>query len=128
MRGETIRAMERIRTLSSTEWETIRVRALAARVGGYAWEQAWMAAKTGHAAGIAAQQRATAYGASTLAAAAVAGAVAAIQAANLLSAEDYRTLTDPVGAALGGPGPVRATSLLVQRFARFCPVAAALYG
>ena len=129
MRRETMRAIERIGTLTAADWETIRFRALQKKVGGLAWDEAWMAASAGHRAGIEAQRRATERGASTLAAAAVAGAVAAIQAANLLSAEYYRTLIAPVGDALGA---LRQESAGWQRFvwrsSRLCPIAAALYG
>ena len=128
MRGEAIRAIQRIQTLTSADWETIRVRALDRNVGGYAWDRAWEAAKPGQAAGIAAQQRAVECGASPMAAAAVAGAVAAIQAVNLLSGDDYRTLTDPVAIMLRPPAPARAKSPRLGRFRRLCPVAAALYG
>ena len=129
MRRETIRAIERIGTLTAADWEAIRLRAMQKKVGAFAWDEAWTAASIGHHAGIEAQRRAAAHGASTMAAAAVAGAVAAIQAANLLSAEHYRTLTSPVGSALG---ELRHESAGWQRFlwrsSRFCPVAAALYG
>ena len=129
MRSETIRAIERIGTLTTSEWEIVRRGALKAKVGGYAWDEAWMAANAGHTAGIQAQSRASECGASTLAAAAVAGVVAAIQAANLLTAEQYRTLTEPVGGALGPLRPEAPAGW--QRFwrsSRLCPIAAALYG
>lgn len=129
MRGQTIRAIEGIGTLTATEWETIRIRALNAKVGGYGWDEAWLAARIGHNAGFEAQRRATEHGASIVAAAAVAGAVAAIQAANLLSTDQYRMLTDPVGDALGRLRPEeRAGRQRLWRSSRLCPIAAALYG
>src|SRR5579871_3344535 len=80
MRRETTRAIERIETLDPVAWQAIERRAQQQTVGGAAWEEAWMAARIGQAAGIGAQRRALEHGASTMAAAAVAGAVAAIEA------------------------------------------------
>lgn len=128
MRLETIRAIERIGTLTTADWETIRLRALEKKVGAAAWDEAWEAASIGHVAGIEAQRRATEGGASIVAAAAVAGAVAAIQAANLLSGEHYRTLTSPVGNKLGSLRPEPRGWQRIWRSSRLCPVAAALYG
>jgi hypothetical protein len=128
MRSETSRAIERIGTLTSSEWEAIRVRALDRKVGAYAWDAAWIAAKTGQLAGITAQQHTLECGASNLAAAAVAGAVAAIEARNQVSAQQYRTLLDPVGERLGSAGPEPARWQRLWRSSRLCPVAAALYG
>jgi hypothetical protein len=115
MRRETLRAIQQIETLTAADWDAIHGRAKADNVGGSAWEEAWMAAKIGLAAGIAAQNRAAACGASTLAAAAVAGAVAAIEAGDLITREHYASLTDPVANALAVPPgrtstPVRAPS------------------
>ena len=111
MRPETLQAIQRIETLTAADWDAIRDRAQGRNVGGLAWEEAWMAARIGQAAGITAQNRASECGASTLAAAAVAGAVAAIEAGALLSPEHYASLTAPVGNALGRTsGPTRAPS------------------
>ena len=128
MRGEIIRAIQRIHSLTANEWETIRVQALAMSVGGYDWDEAWMAASAGHKAGIEAQRRAGECGASSLAAAAVAGAVAAIQAGTQLRAEDFRTLIDPVGDALGRLRQESSGWQGIWRSSRLCPIAAALYG
>ena len=63
MKEVTRRAIERIGELRPQDWAVLAARAQAYRVGGDAWETAWLAARAGHAAGIPAQSRAILAGA-----------------------------------------------------------------
>ena len=106
MRSSTRRMIESIERLSASDWESIRTRAAIYGVGGQHWEAAWLAAAAGHPAAITAQSRAVACGASTLAAAALAGAIAASEAEGLLTPEQEAILTAPIekieGMSTGG--------------------------
>ena len=100
MKEVSRRAIERISELQPQDWAALAARAQAYRVGGDVWEIAWLAARAGHAAGIAAQSRAILAGAPALAAAAIAGAVAACEAREAVDAAQFCTLSDPVGSAI----------------------------
>ena len=100
MRSST-RMMEGIERLSASDWETIREQSEMQGVGGEHWEAAWLAAAPGHPAAVAAQSRALACEAPVLAAAALAGAIAAIEVRGRLTAEHQAILTAPIGK-IGG--------------------------
>lgn len=100
MKEVTRRAIERIGELRPQDWAVLAARAQAYRVGGDAWETAWLAARAGHAAGIPAQSRAILAGAAPLPAAAIAGAVAACEAREALDAAQACALSDPLGCAI----------------------------
>lgn len=109
MKLTTLRAIETIDALTAEQWERLGERARELKVGAAAWETAWLAAAVGQAAGIAAQSRAMTAGADPLAAAAFAGAIAAFEAREWLSAEQFAALTDPVASIIErppGPKPV----------------------
>ena len=103
MNSEVRAALARIEQLSKDDWTAIHEQAVAGGIGDARWEDAWLAASTGHALALAAQQRAIQAGASQVAAAAVAGAIAAYEAVAALNAEQYEALTR-AGAELIGPG------------------------
>lgn len=94
--------------MDAKTWEVVEARAAALGIGGWRWEQAWIAASAGHAPAVTAYQRALAEGASRLAAAAVAGAVAAVEARDALTSDQYRTLVAPdAELAMSSTGPER---------------------
>src|SRR5436309_3237894 len=103
MRFRTHQMILRMEALSHTDWERIDRRASKEGVGGERWEDAWLAAAVGHPAAIAAQSRALACGASTLAAAALAGAIAACEAEGRLTPEQQTTLMAVVGRIADPP-------------------------
>ena len=78
------------------DWEAIRIRATLTGVGSWRWEEAWLKALAGHAAGTAAFRQALARGADELSAAAVAGMVAAHHARAVLTEEQFRVLVEPL--------------------------------
>jgi hypothetical protein len=104
MKEETLRAISEIETLTPEDWQHLREQAASKRVGSEWWESAWLAARAGHAAGTAAQVQALRAGASLLAAAAVAGAVAALEARDQLTNDRFTTLTEPAIRVLRPPG------------------------
>lgn len=114
MRSSTRRMIEGIERLSASEWESIREQAAIQGVGGEHWEAAWLAASAGHRAAVAAQSRAVACEAPPLAAAALAGAIAAIECRGRLTAEHEAILA----AAIGKIGWLLAEgSLLIEALA-----------
>lgn len=95
--------LERIATLSPAELAAIEDRARELGIGGSQWEEAWLAAHNDHGSAIPAFSRALSAGATPLAAAAVAGAVSALQMRGSISQHQYETLVRPVVEAIA-PG------------------------
>jgi hypothetical protein len=96
MKSTTRQLLERIEALGVADLQAVANRAAKLGVGGSLWEEAWLAARIGQAAGLVAQERALAKGASLLAAAALAGVVAACEADEELTSAQHRTLAAPL--------------------------------
>lgn len=114
MRSSTRRLIEGIERLSPSDWDRIRSQAAIQGVGGEHWEAAWLAAAVGHRAAIKAQSLALAYGATALAAAALAGAIAASEAEGRLTPDQQAILTGPIGKIGGLPA---GGTLLIEALA-----------
>jgi hypothetical protein len=112
LKAETLRAISEIDKLTRSDWQRLRERAASLKVGSERWESAWLAAHAGHAAATAAQAQALRAGASLLAAAAVAGAVAALEAADQLTGELFACLTEPAERVVRPPGTRSASRCL----------------
>ncbi len=125
MKAETMRALRRIRALTSDEWVAVAGHARSLGVGGWRWEQAWETAAAGRAAGALAFRLARDAGATSVAAAAVSGAVAAIEAGGALSEEDRGVLLSGLDTVLDEPAtsPARFEQVWVG-LRRFQPIAA----
>ena len=95
--------LKRIDTLTSAELVAIDERARELGVGGSQWEEAWLAARQGHTSAITAYSRSVSAGATPVAAAAIAGAVAAQHTDALITQDQYETLVQPVVEAIA-PG------------------------
>src|SRR5256885_7645592 len=95
--------LKRIDTLSPAELVAIDERARELGVGGSRWEEAWLAARQGHTSAITAYSRSVSAGATPVAAAAIAGAVAAQHTDALITQNQYETLVQPVADAIA-PG------------------------
>jgi hypothetical protein len=95
--------LKRIDTLSPAELVAIDERARELGVGGSQWEEAWLAARQGHTSAITAYSRSLSAGATPVAAAAIAGAVAAQHTDALITQDQYETLVQPVVEAIA-PG------------------------
>jgi hypothetical protein len=94
MERQSIEVIERMRDNQLIDWAALRAQAAAAEVGGWRWEEAWMAARTGQPAGTAAFSQARSCGADRLSAAALAGIVAAHEARSALTEQQFRVLVD----------------------------------
>jgi hypothetical protein len=103
MQRPNVDLLKRIDILSSAELAAIDDRARKLGVGGSHWEEAWLAARHGHRSAIPAYSRALSAGATPLAAAAIAGAVAAQQTDAMITQDQYETLVQPVTDAIA-PG------------------------
>src|SRR2546421_6970308 len=114
MRSDADELFDRILQLSPRQWDAIALRARELGVGGARWEEAWLAAGRGHRYAMAAQSRAISAGASPIAAAALAGAVAAQRARAQITAEHYATLVEPAVELIGPGRPERAIILALS--------------
>ena len=103
MQGPYADLLKRIYALSSAELVAIDARARELGVGGSQWEEAWLAARQGHTSAITAYSRSVSAGATPIAAAAIAGAVAAQHTDALITQDQYETLVQPVVEAIA-PG------------------------
>lgn len=104
MKPETMEALDRIGQLRPSDWAAILRVVRRLQVGSARWEEAWLAARSGHAAAVAAQSRALQAGASPAAAAALAGATAALEARDQLSNDQFELLVRPGRSILRPPG------------------------
>jgi hypothetical protein len=96
MEGQRIEVIERMHDNQVIDWEALRAQAAAAGVGGWRWEEAWLAAGAGRRAGTVVFCEARSRGADELSAAALAGIVAAHRARAALTDEQFRVLIETV--------------------------------